>query len=88
MSKQQQLDILRQEVGKGFRQLSKGQTSDKSALDIFAQVSQEIMANYKLSEFAKSFPAQKHMVYYWKSSEGIEVARILHQRMDVLAAFE
>ena len=36
---------------------------------------------------AKSFPAQKHIVYYWKSDVGIEVARILHQRMDPLAAF-
>ncbi|MBL36756.1 MAG: plasmid stabilization protein [Oceanospirillaceae bacterium] len=37
---------------------------------------------------AKSFPAQKHMIFYWKSKTGIEVARILHQRMDPLAAFE
>ena len=42
VSKQQQLEILREEVGKGFRQLSKGQASDKSALDIFAEVSKEI----------------------------------------------
>ena len=42
VSKQQQLEILREEVGKGFKQLSDGQTSDKSALDIFAEVSKEI----------------------------------------------
>lgn len=42
----------------------------------------------ELFENAKSFSAQKHIVYYWKSDNGIEVARILHQRMDVLAAFE
>lgn len=36
---------------------------------------------------AKSFTAQKHIVYYWKSDAGIEVARSLHQRMDPLAAF-
>jgi len=41
-----------------------------------------------LSANAKSFPAQKHIVYYRKSESGIEVARILHQRMDPLAAFE
>lgn len=42
MAKQQQLDILRDEIGKGFQQLSQGKTSDKSALDIFAEVSKEI----------------------------------------------
>ncbi|MDO6475299.1 type II toxin-antitoxin system ParD family antitoxin [Alteromonas sp. 1_MG-2023] len=42
ISKQQQLEILRQEVGKGFQQLSEGRTSGKSALDIFAEVSNEI----------------------------------------------
>ncbi|WP_102794377.1 type II toxin-antitoxin system ParD family antitoxin [Bowmanella denitrificans] len=42
ISKQQQLDILRNEVGKGFQQLSQGKTSDKSALDIFAEVSKEL----------------------------------------------
>lgn len=42
----------------------------------------------ELSKNAKSFPAQRHIVFYWKSEEGIEVARILHQRMDPLAAFE
>lgn len=41
-----------------------------------------------LSVNAKSFPAQKHIVYYWKSEEGIEVARNLHQRMDPLAALK
>ncbi len=29
---------------------------------------------------AKSFPAQKHIIFYWKSEAGIEVARILHQK--------
>ncbi len=42
ISKQQQLEILRQEVGKGFQQLSEGRASGKSALDIFAEVSNEI----------------------------------------------
>ncbi|BBO26482.1 hypothetical protein AltI4_08700 [Alteromonas sp. I4] len=40
--KQQQLDILREEVGKGFQQLSEGKNSDKSALDIFAEVSDQV----------------------------------------------
>ncbi|MDF2178586.1 type II toxin-antitoxin system RelE/ParE family toxin [Aliiglaciecola sp. CAU 1673] len=42
----------------------------------------------ELFESARSFPAQKHVVYYRKSEDGIEVARILHQRMDVFASFE
>ena len=42
----------------------------------------------ELFETARSFPAQKHIVYYWQTEAGIEVARILHQRMDVLIAFE
>lgn len=42
VSKQQQLEILREEVGKGFQQLANGQTSDKSALDIFADVNKEL----------------------------------------------
>ena len=31
---------------------------------------------------AKSFPVEKHSVFYQVSNEGINVARILHQRMD------
>jgi len=31
---------------------------------------------------AKSFPVEKHIVFYQVSDEGIDVARILHQRMD------
>ena len=42
----------------------------------------------ELFKNAKSFPVQKHVVYYWPVDGGIEVARILHQRMDVDAAFE
>lgn len=42
----------------------------------------------ELFKDAKSFLAQKHIVFYWKSETGIEVARILHQRMDTLSAFE
>ena len=42
----------------------------------------------ELFETARSFPAQQHIVYYWQTEAGIEVARILHQRMDVLIAFE
>ena len=42
----------------------------------------------ELFENARSFPAHKHILYYWRTEEGVEVARILHQRMDVLAALE
>ena len=31
---------------------------------------------------AKSFPVEKHIVFYQVSDRGIDVARILHQRMD------
>lgn len=31
---------------------------------------------------ARSFPVEKHIVFYQASENGIEVARILHQRMD------
>ncbi|GAA0811219.1 type II toxin-antitoxin system RelE/ParE family toxin [Colwellia asteriadis] len=31
---------------------------------------------------AKSFPVEKHIVFYQASDNGIDVARILHQRMD------
>jgi len=31
---------------------------------------------------ARSFPIEKHIVFYCVTSDGIEVARILHQRMD------
>lgn len=31
---------------------------------------------------AKSFPVEKHIVFYQVSDKGIDVARILHQRMD------
>ncbi len=41
MLKQQQLEILRQEVAKGFDQLSAGESTSKSALDIFAEVDAE-----------------------------------------------
>lgn len=39
MAKQLQLEILRQEVSRGFEQLSAGEKSTKSALDIFDEVS-------------------------------------------------
>ena len=42
MSKQQQLEILKQEVAKGFQQLSTGTTSDRNALDIFSQVDKDM----------------------------------------------
>ncbi|MEM5550625.1 type II toxin-antitoxin system RelE/ParE family toxin [Pseudoalteromonas neustonica] len=31
---------------------------------------------------AKSFPVEKHIVFYQVNDNGIDVARILHQRMD------
>ncbi|MBU0914065.1 MAG: type II toxin-antitoxin system ParD family antitoxin [Gammaproteobacteria bacterium] len=39
MAKQQQLEILRQEVSRGFEQLAADEKSTKSALDIFDEVS-------------------------------------------------
>jgi antitoxin ParD1/3/4 len=37
MAKQQQLEILRQEVSRGFEQLAAGEKSTKSALDILTK---------------------------------------------------
>jgi len=31
---------------------------------------------------ARSFPIEKHIIFYRIANDGIEVARILHQRMD------
>lgn len=42
----QQLEILRQEVSKGFRQLSSGDLSDRSVMDIFEEASK--VKNVKL----------------------------------------
>ena len=36
---------------------------------------------------AKSFPVEKHIVFYQISNNGIDVARILHQRMDLSKHF-
>lgn len=36
---------------------------------------------------AKSFPVEKHIVFYQVSEKGIDVARILHQRMDLSKHF-
>lgn len=37
---------------------------------------------------AKSFPAGKHIIFYKPCDDGIEIARVLHQRMDHLSLFE
>ena len=36
---------------------------------------------------ARSFPVEKHIVFYQVSENGIDVARILHQRMDLSKHF-
>lgn len=36
---------------------------------------------------ARSFPVEKHIVFYQISEQGINVARILHQRMDLSKHF-
>ncbi|RVU35484.1 type II toxin-antitoxin system RelE/ParE family toxin [Rheinheimera riviphila] len=36
---------------------------------------------------AKSFPSGKHVIFYRISASGIEVARVLHQRMDIQTLF-
>lgn len=40
-TKQEQLEILRQEVLKGFEQLAAGETSNRSVIDIFEKVNKE-----------------------------------------------
>ena len=37
---------------------------------------------------AKCFPAGKHIVFYKRCYDGIEVARVLHQHMDHLTHFD
>lgn len=44
-AKNQQLEILREEVAKGFEQLVAGESSNQSVMDIFAQAS--LSANQK-----------------------------------------
>jgi len=44
--KQEQLEVLRQEVSKGFEQLAAGETSSRSVMDIFDQAEKD--ANAKL----------------------------------------
>ena len=44
--KNQQLEILRQEVSKGFEQLAVGEVSNRSVMDIFEQAEKD--ANAKL----------------------------------------
>lgn len=36
---------------------------------------------------AKSFPSGKHVIFYRIAVSGIEVARVLHQRMDIQTQF-
>lgn len=39
--KSEQLDILREEVAKGFKQLAAGEVSDRGVMDIFEQESKD-----------------------------------------------
>lgn len=41
----------------------------------------------ELYKNARSFPIEKHIVFYQVSDTGIDVARILHQRMDLSKHF-
>jgi antitoxin ParD1/3/4 len=40
-AKQEQLEILREEVSKGFEQLAAGNTSNRSVMDIFVQATKD-----------------------------------------------
>ncbi|WP_213999590.1 type II toxin-antitoxin system RelE/ParE family toxin [Arsukibacterium sp.] len=42
----------------------------------------------EISASIKSFPSGKHVVFYLSVDQGIEVARILHQRMDPSSQFD
>lgn len=37
---------------------------------------------------AKSFPSGRHIIFYKPRQGGIDVARVLHQRMDLLSQFD
>jgi len=45
ISKNQQLEILRQEVAKGFEQLTAGEISTHNVMDIFEQASSAVSKN-------------------------------------------
>ena len=36
----------------------------------------------------RSFPVNAHVIYYREAEKGIEIARVLHERMDVTSQFE
>ena len=42
-AKNEQLDILRQEVSKGFEQLAAGELSNRSVMDIFEEANKDVI---------------------------------------------
>ena len=53
-----------------------------AALIKLAQYPDFVRERNEIYNDAKSFPVEKHIVFYQVSDNGIDVARILHQRMD------
>ena len=54
----------------------------ESALTKLAQYPDFGRQRDELYTGARSFPIEKHIVFYRIVNDGIEIARILHQRMD------
>jgi toxin ParE1/3/4 len=48
----------------------------------FGKACDEVQSGYR------KYPVGRHLIFYRQSSEGIEVVRILHDRMDIEAHFD
>ncbi|WP_333609272.1 type II toxin-antitoxin system RelE/ParE family toxin [Arsukibacterium sp.] len=70
----QQAKIYMQNIHNTLVTLAHNPNLGRTRVDIFVGV--------------KSFPSGKHCIYYLPADHGIDVARILHQRMDPSSKFE
>ena len=66
----------------GYKQAKVYLQAIDTALNTLAQTPAIGKPRPEVYKNARSFPVEKHIVYYQQSNDGIEVARILHQRMD------
>lgn len=57
-----------QAIDNALNKLAQHPTIGRQRADVYANV--------------RSFPVEKHVVFYQQCDGGIEIARILHQRMD------
>lgn len=71
----------------GNEQAKKYAQTLESALSKLAQYPNFGRERNEIYSGARSFPVEKHIVFYQTSENGIDVARILHQRMDLSKHF-